>query len=73
MNNNYGSNGPERRISQSSINTPKKVIFCVHGKPSSGCCKVLEGEVIDIDNQSVDMTRAKENIDTTNMSKSIQT
>lgn len=60
----------EPRISQTSLSIPKKVIFCVHGKPSSGCCTVLESEVLDIENKSVDITKlAKENIDTTNMSK----
>lgn len=59
----------ERRVSQGSVNT-RKVIFCVHGKPSSGCCKVLQGEVIDVENQSDDITiHAKENVNTTNLSK----
>ncbi|KAK9723119.1 Cation efflux family [Popillia japonica] len=67
LNNNYGSNMNERRVSQGSVNT-RKVIFCVHGKPSSGCCKVLQGEVIDVENQSDDITiHAKENVNTTNL------
>ncbi|GJQ66834.1 putative UDP-glucose:glycoprotein Glucosyltransferase [Trypoxylus dichotomus] len=68
FNNNYGTNMNERGISHGSVSGSKKVIFCVHGKPSSGCCKVLQGEVIDIENQTGDITaHAKENIATTNM------
>ncbi|XP_022914999.1 proton-coupled zinc antiporter SLC30A2-like [Onthophagus taurus] len=45
----------------------RKVIYCVHGKPSTGCCKVLEGEVIDIDNSNVSIaSNARENQDATN-------
>lgn len=43
-------------------------IYCVHGKPSSGCCKVLEGELIEIGHTDLDITNlAKENLDATNL------
>lgn len=45
-NGHYGSLG--NALSQ-NVNPPKRVIYCVHGKPSAGCCKVLEGQVIDIE------------------------
>lgn len=41
-NGHYGSLG-------NALSHPKRVIYCVHGKPSAGCCKVLEGQVIDIE------------------------
>ncbi|KAJ8923803.1 hypothetical protein NQ315_010385 [Exocentrus adspersus] len=49
-----------------SVTSPKTVIYCVHGKASSGCCRVLEGEVIDIlpDDDNIS-THTKENFDTT--------
>lgn len=52
-------------------NSPRK-IYCVHGKPSSGCCKVLEGQVIEIKGEEIDLTsHTKENQDATNLSKQI--
>lgn len=50
-------------------NSPRR-IYCVHGKPSSGCCKVLEGEIIDMEDKDVDIaSHTKENFDTTNLGK----
>ncbi|KAF5283402.1 hypothetical protein FQA39_LY04778 [Lamprigera yunnana] len=49
------------------VGTPKRVIYCVHGRPSAGCCTVLEGELLDIEN-NIDITsHAKENFDTTSL------
>ncbi|XP_030748415.1 zinc transporter 2-like isoform X2 [Sitophilus oryzae] len=45
--NNYGSTDGSNKLN--SIVSPKKMIYCVHGKPSDGCCRVLEGEVIDVE------------------------
>lgn len=66
-NNNYGAVHAEtNRIP--SIMSPRRVIYCVHGKPSDGCCKVLEGEVIDLEPRTEDFaTITKENIDTTDL------
>lgn len=51
--------------------TPKRVIYCVHGKPSAGCCRVLESEVLDIENINANIaSNTKENSDTTRLSKS---
>lgn len=68
-NSNYGSVGG-RRSTVPSITTPRKVIYCVHGKPSDGCCKVMEGEVINMENDTEDITSiTKENSDTTELGK----
>lgn len=68
-NNNYGSVGG-RRSTVPSITTPRKVIYCVHGKPSDGCCKVMEGEVINMENDPADIASiTKENSDTTELGK----
>ncbi|KAJ3639687.1 hypothetical protein Zmor_003031 [Zophobas morio] len=48
-------------------NTPKKVIYCVHGKPSAGCCKVLQSEVVDIQPGDYVNTPTKENQDATEL------
>ncbi|CAH1121044.1 unnamed protein product [Ceutorhynchus assimilis] len=62
-NNNYGALNRS-----SSVASPRRVIYCVHGKPSDGCCKVLEGEVIDLEPQSDEIiTIAKENTNTTDL------
>lgn len=68
-NSNYGSVGG-RRSTVPSITTPRKVIYCVHGKPSDGCCKVMEGEVINMENDTEDIASiTKENSDTTELGK----
>ncbi|XP_066259110.1 proton-coupled zinc antiporter SLC30A2 isoform X1 [Euwallacea similis] len=65
-NNNYGTAGSKTTIS--SITSPKKVIYCVHGKPSDGCCTVMEGEVINIEAETDDIASiTKENSDTTEL------
>lgn len=45
-NGHYGSVG---NALSPNINPPKRVIYCVHGKPSAGCCTVLEGQIIDVE------------------------
>ncbi|XP_065166149.1 proton-coupled zinc antiporter SLC30A2-like isoform X2 [Atheta coriaria] len=30
-------------------NSPRLLIYCVHGKPREGCCKVSEGEIVDME------------------------
>jgi zinc transporter 2 len=47
--------------------TPKKVIYCVHGKPSAGCCTVLESEVIDIQAGDYVSTPTRENQDASDL------
>ncbi|KAL1492955.1 hypothetical protein ABEB36_011112 [Hypothenemus hampei] len=65
-NNNYGAVSEKKNVS--SVTSPRRVIYCVHGKPSDGCCRVLEGEVIDIDNEHEDFASiTKENSDTTDL------
>lgn len=65
-NNNYGATQGQNKIS--NITSPRRVIYCVHGKPSDGCCKVLEGEVIDLEPRTEDFTNiAKENSNTTEL------
>ncbi|ENN81139.1 zinc transporter 2 isoform X2 [Dendroctonus ponderosae] len=66
-NNNYGTvEGRSERIP--SLTSPRRVIYCVHGKPSEGCCRVLEGEVMDNEPQSNSITSlAKENVDTSEL------
>ncbi|KAJ8984507.1 hypothetical protein NQ317_010978 [Molorchus minor] len=67
--NNYGSFNRANSVTSSpSIFSTRRVIYCVHGKPSAGCCKVLEGEVIDftLDDDTIS-THAKENTDTTEL------
>lgn len=65
-NNNYGAfQGSNRTV---SVASPRRVIYCVHGKPSDGCCKVLEGEVIDVEPQPENIKNiAKENTNTTDL------
>lgn len=41
--NNYGS------LNRTSGGSAKTVIYCVHGKPSSGCCTVLQSEVVGVE------------------------
>jgi hypothetical protein len=47
------------------------VIYCVHGKPSAGCCTVLESEVIDIQAGDYVSTPTRENQDASDFSKKI--
>ncbi|KAF7281922.1 solute carrier family 30 member 3 isoform X4 [Rhynchophorus ferrugineus] len=47
--NNYGSTDDNSKAVINGTTSPRKVIYCVHGKPSDGCCKVLEGEIIDVE------------------------
>ncbi|XP_019867422.1 zinc transporter 2-like [Aethina tumida] len=50
------------------VGTPRRVIYCVHGTPSAGCCKVLESEVLDMTTMDDDIaSHAKENINTTEL------
>lgn len=69
---NYGAVHRNRNFSSfssSTIGSPsRKVIYCVHGKPNDGCCKVLEGEIIDIvsDDDNIS-TVTKENVTTTEL------
>lgn len=61
---NYGT------LQRPSAGSTKTIIYCVHGNPSSGCCKVLQSEVLDLDtNVSVDTisSNAKENFHTTEL------
>lgn len=68
----YGGISRNNGLGATASSPPKRVIYCVHGKPRAGCCKVLEGEVIDVDSAELDITKhAKENSDTTNMSKTL--
>lgn len=65
-NNNYGTVDGRNRVN--SITSPRRVIYCVHGKPSDGCCRVLEGEVIDIEAETEDLKNiAKESSSTTEL------
>lgn len=70
---NYGAVQRQRTFSTFSSSPgrspSRQVIYCVHGKPKDGCCKVLEGEVIDIITSDEDTisTVAKENITTTEL------
>lgn len=69
---NYGAVQRQRNfpsLSSSSIGSPlRKVIYCVHGKPNDGCCKVLEGEIIDIlSDEDKISTVTRENIATTEL------
>jgi len=65
-NNNYGA--VQGREKLSSVTSPRRVIYCVHGKPSDGCCRVLEGEIIDIEHHSENLTNiTKENSNTTDL------
>ncbi|XP_050314020.1 zinc transporter 2-like [Anthonomus grandis grandis] len=66
-NNNYGAvTGRTNRLPSSS--SPRRIIYCVHGKPSDGCCKVLEGEVIDVEQPAEELnTITRENTDTTDL------
>lgn len=69
---NYGAVHRQRNFStfsSSSVGSPtRKMIYCVHGKPNDGCCKVLEGEVIDMgsDDDTIG-TMTKENATTTEL------
>ncbi|RZC37549.1 Cation efflux domain containing protein [Asbolus verrucosus] len=54
-------------IPKADTATPKKVIYCVHGKPSAGCCKVLQSEVIDIQPDDYVNPPTKENQDATEL------
>nr|CAI5832153.1 unnamed protein product [Callosobruchus analis] len=67
-NNNYGSL-PRNETSPPVVSISKKVVYCVHGKPSAGCCRVLEGEIIDIP-PNEEKINAKENADTTALGNS---
>ncbi|XP_056645058.1 proton-coupled zinc antiporter SLC30A2-like [Diorhabda sublineata] len=57
---NYGS----IRTRQNSLSS-RGVVYCVHGKPSAGCCTVLEGEVLELEGEP--KINAKENTDTTEL------
>lgn len=64
----YGS-FTRQNSTTSSLNSPRKVIYCVHGKPSAGCCTVLEGDYTDVADEIIEIaTHAKENTDTTRLS-----
>ncbi|KAK9889494.1 hypothetical protein WA026_004773 [Henosepilachna vigintioctopunctata] len=63
---NYGT------LNREPIGTPKTVIYCVHGKPSTGCCKVLQGEVCGLKTDSPQQLlhpNAKEDLHTTELIK----
>ncbi|CAG9828646.1 unnamed protein product [Diabrotica balteata] len=62
-NSNYGSMG--KRTRENSVSSLRGVVYCVHGKPSAGCCTVLEGEVLEMEGESQINTR--ENADTTEL------
>lgn len=66
MESNYGA-----MSRNNSITSGKSLIYCVHGKPSAGCCKVLEAEVVDVEGRSLDQdvlrTPTRENADTTDL------
>lgn len=59
----YGSLTRQNNVATSG----KRIVYCVHGKPSAGCCTVLEGEVIDIGTDDFLSTPHKENSDATNL------
>ncbi|CAH1103057.1 unnamed protein product [Psylliodes chrysocephalus] len=61
-NNNYGSIG---RNMDNSVSSSRGIVYCVHGKPSAGCCTVLEGELLEMEGESTINT--KENVDTANL------
>ncbi|CAG9855260.1 unnamed protein product [Phyllotreta striolata] len=61
-NNNYGSITRHRENSVSSL---RGIVYCVHGKPSAGCCTVLEGEVLELEGDSA--INPKANADTTEL------
>lgn len=65
----YGSFGRSNSITTPGTSSPRRVIYCVHGKPSAGCCRVLEGEITDPHDEVIDISsHAKENSDTTRLS-----
>lgn len=66
---NYGSVQRQRNFSAASVgSTSRKVIYCVHGKPSDGCCKVLEGEIVNIPTDEDNINNvAKENVTATEL------
>lgn len=72
---NYGAIHRQRNFSNfssfssSPVGSPsRKVIYCVHGKPNDGCCRVLEGEIIDITTEDDNIsTVTKENVTTTEL------
>ncbi|CAH0562561.1 unnamed protein product [Brassicogethes aeneus] len=67
MVNNNGS-GHYGSLSPSNTSTPRRVIYCVHGTPSDGCCRVLEGEIIDMPNYEENYTsHTKVNTSTTEL------
>lgn len=66
--NNYGST--DDHFKPNGVTSPRKVIYCVHGKPSDGCCKVLEGEIIDVEpNTDNIVSITRENSNTTDLGK----
>ncbi|XP_044764675.1 zinc transporter 2-like isoform X2 [Coccinella septempunctata] len=63
---NYGT------LQRPSVGSTKTIIYCVHGNPSTGCCKVLQSEVMNLDSTvAVDNlnTNTKENYHTTELLK----
>nr|XP_023026793.1 uncharacterized protein LOC111514780 [Leptinotarsa decemlineata] len=67
-NNSYGSVLKNNLISSASVFPARRVIYCVHGKPSAGCCKVSEGEIVNIEPNDDNITNhTKENMDTTEL------
>lgn len=63
---NFQDGGSYGTIPYSISGTPKRVIYCVHGKPSAGCCRVLEGEILESGELNA-ISHARENSDTTNL------
>ncbi|XP_044741771.1 zinc transporter 2-like isoform X2 [Chrysoperla carnea] len=49
-----GSRGLYGSVTSNTSGTPKSIIYCVHGRPSTGCCTVSEGEIIDPQSEDQD-------------------
>lgn len=69
----YGSIENNESFTPIKTSSPKRMIYCVHGKVDSGCCTVLEGE-LESNYQAPDIEHdithhAKENADTTSLGK----
>ncbi|KAL3289915.1 hypothetical protein HHI36_023300 [Cryptolaemus montrouzieri] len=65
--NNYGT------VKNTPSSGAKTVIYCVHGKPSSGCCKVLQSEISDFEDNITPRdsisSNAREDLHTTELIK----
>lgn len=71
-NNNYGSiSGEKTDLNSTASSSSRKVIYCVHGKPSAGCCKVLEQEVINLPLEIDISANCKENPDASELGKEV--